>query len=330
MTAGSWMSRRDMLLTLAATGASAWHRRAGTVSSTGVQSGITPVDFSVPARACDCHVHVFGDAKRFPFAPDRPYTPPPAPVTELRRLLDTLHMDRVVIVSPAVYGTNNDCTLDAISQLGPRARGIALVAKETTDAELDRLRRGGIRGIRLNFETLGVTDPKVAVERFQLASKQAAAHGWHVQVNTRPSIVDALEDHVLSGPATVVFDHFAQADAALGPDQAGFAALVRLLKSGRAYVKVSAAYRISARPPDYPDVVPLARALITANPERVLWGSDWPHPDAARRPGRSPTELRSPLPVDDGRVLNQLVVWAPEPATRHTILVDNPARLYGF
>jgi predicted TIM-barrel fold metal-dependent hydrolase len=103
-----------------------------------------------------------------------------------------------------------------------------------------------------------------------------------------------------------------------------------LLMSGRAYVKVSAAYRISTRSPDYSDVAPLARALIAANPERVLWGSDWPHPDAARRPGRSPTELRPPLPVDDGRVLNQLAVWAPDPAIRHPILVENPARLYGF
>jgi len=324
------VSRRDMLLTLAATGATALHRRVAAVLSTGLQAGTTPVNFRVPARACDCHVHVFGDARRFPFSPDRPYTPPPAPVDELRRLLGRLHMGRVVIVSPAVYGTNNDCTLDAIRQLGPRARGIALVARETIESELDRLRRGGICGIRLNFETLGVTDPKVAVERFHLASKQAAGRGWHIQVNTRLSIVEALEDHVLGGPATVVFDHFAQAEAALGVDQPGFAALVRLLTSGRAYVKVSAAYRISTLPPDYSDVVPLARALIAANPERILWGSDWPHPDAARRPGRSPTDLRPPLPVDDGRVLNQLAVWAPEPAIRHTILVENPARLYGF
>ena len=135
---------------------------------------------------------------------------------------------------------------------------------------------------------------------------------------------------MLSAPATVVFDHFAQADAALGVDQAGFAALRRLLTSGRAYVKISGAYRISKQPPDYPDVAPLARTLIAANPERILWGSDWPHPDAARRPGRSPTDLRPPLPVDDGRVLNQLAVWAPEPAIRHMILVENPARLYAF
>jgi len=324
------VSRRDMLLALAAAGAAALQPRGAVAASTGIQTGRTPVNFRVPALACDCHVHVFGDATRFPFSADRPYTPPPAPVAELRRLLRALRMDRVVIVTPAVYGTNNDCTLDAIRQLGSRARGVALVAQQATDPELDRLRRGGICGIRLNFETLGVTDPKVAVERFLLASKQAAERGWHIQVNTRLPVVEALEGHVLGGHAPVVFDHFAQAEAALGVNQPGFAALVRLLTSGRAYVKVSAAYRISARPPDYADVAPLARALIAANPERVLWGSDWPHPDATRRPERSPTDLRPPLPVDDGRVLNQLAVWAPDPAIRHTILVENPARLYGF
>ena len=324
------VSRRDILFTLAATGATVFHRGVAAEVDTDFPSDNTSVNFRVPTGACDCHVHVFGDTSRFPFAADRPYTPTPAPVAQLRRLLAKLHMDRVVIVTPAVYGTNNDCTLDAIRRIGSKARGIALIAQETTDSNLDRLQRSGIRGIRLNFETFGVSDPKVAVDRFQNASKRAAGHGWHVQVNTRLSIVEALEEHVLSGPATVVFDHFAQAKAALGINQAGFAALVRLLKSGRAYVKISAAYRISTQPPDYTDVVPLAQALIAANPKRVLWGSDWPHPDAAPRPGRSPSEPRPPLPVDDGRVLNQLVAWAPESAIRRMILVDNPARLYEF
>ena len=322
-------SRRDVLLALIAGAATLNRRFAGLLSNVG-QTSSTPVNFPVPAHACDCHVHVFGDAKRFPFSSDRPYTPPLAPVDDLRRLHRRLHLERVVIVTPAVYGGSNDCTIDAIRQLGPRARGIALVAPDAPASELDRLRRGGIRGIRLNFETFGLTDPKAAVERFQLASKQVAEHGWHIQVNTRLSVVEALEDHILHGPATVVFDHFAKADAARGVDQPGFAALVRLLKSGRAYVKVSAAYHISTQAPDYPDVVPVARALITANPERILWGSDWPHPDTANGPGRSPTDLRPPLPVDDGRVLNQLAVWAPDATIRHRVLVDNPARLYGF
>jgi len=324
------VSRREMLFTLAATGVAALQKHATPLSIPGLRMGTTSAGFPVPAGACDCHVHVFGDARRFPLSPDRSYTPPPAPVEEVRRLLRGLHMDRVVIVSASVYGTNNDCALDAIRRLGSRARGVANVSPEAADSELERLRRGGIRGLRLNFETQGVFDPKVAIERFHHASAKAVAMGWHMQVNTRLSIVEAMEDHVMAGPATVVFDHFAQADAALGVDQPGFAALVRLLKSGRVYVKISAGYRISKRPPDYPDVVPLAQALIAANPERVLWGSDWPHPDSARRPGRSPTDVAPPLPVDDRRVLNQLAVWAPEPAVRRAILVENPARLYGF
>ena len=324
------VSRREMLLTLAATGAVALHRRIAGASTLDDQTGSTPVNFPVPRGACDCHVHVFGDAGRFPMSPQRGYTPPPAPVEEARELLRALHMDRVVIVSASVYGTNNDCALDAIQQLGPRARGVANVALDAPDAELERLQRGGIRGFRLNFEQQGTTDPAVAVERFRLASTRAQSMGWHIQVNTRLAIVQAMEEHVLAGPATVVFDHFAQAEATRGVDQPGFASLVRLLKSGRAYVKLSAAYRSSTRAPDYPDVLPLARALIAANPERVLWGSDWPHPDGARRPGRRPTDLAPPLPVDDGRVLNQLALWAPDAATRHTILVENPARSYGF
>jgi predicted TIM-barrel fold metal-dependent hydrolase len=318
-----------MLLALAATGAAALNRRTTALLGE-AQAGDTPVNYRVPPGACDCHVHVFGDPDRFPMAAGRLYTPPPASVADLRRLHDRLHMERVVIVTPSVYGTNNDCTVDAIRQLRPHARGVAVVAPETTASELDELRRGGIRGIRLNFETVGITDPNVALERFRLASAQVAKHGLHIQINTRLSVLEPLESEIARGPATVVFDHFAQAEAARGVDQPGFAVLVRLLKSGRAYAKVSSAYRISTRPPDYADVAPLARALIAANPERILWGSDWPHPDSTRRPGRSPTDLATPLPVDDGAVLNQLAVWAPEPTIRHKILVENPARLYGF
>jgi predicted TIM-barrel fold metal-dependent hydrolase len=290
----------------------------------------TAVNFEVPPGACDCHVHVFCDPRKFPLSPERPYTPPPASVEALTKMLDGLHMERVVIVSPAVYGSSNECTLDAIRRLGSRARGIALLAPQSSRAERDRLQRGGIRGLRLNFETFGVTVPHVAVERFQQASKLAAEQGWHIQVNTRLPIVEALEDSIVDGTVPVVFDHFAQAQAALGVEQPGFAALVRLLKANRAYVKISAAYRISTQPPDYLDAAPLARALIAANSQRILWGSDWPHPDAARQSGRYATDLRPPLPVDDGRMLNQLAVWAPEPAVRRAILVENPARLYGF
>ena len=324
------ISRRDMIWALAAPTPAALHRAVEALLAIGPQPGQTPVSFRVPAGATDCHVHVFCDSGRFPFSPDRPYTPHSAPVEQLRSLLRALQMDRVVIVSPAVYGTNHECTLDAIRRLGARARGIALVAPQTTKAELDKLHRGGIRGTRLNIETLGVTDPQIIIDRFRLAARQAADRDWHIQINTRLSIVEVLEPHIQSSSTTVVFDHFAQAQPTLGVAQPGLAALMRLLRAGRAYVKVSAAYRISTQPPDYADVAPVARELIATNPERILWGSDWPHPDAAQRPGRRPIDPRPPLPVDDGRILNQLAIWAPDPAIRRTILVDNPARLYGF
>jgi len=284
----------------------------------------------MPPDACDCHVHVFCDTDQYPLSPDRPYTPPPATVAALSKMLDSLQMERVVIVSPAVYGSNNDCTLDAIHQLGSRARGIALLTQQASSAECDRLRRGGIRGLRLNFETLGVTDPRVAVERFEWASRLATEQEWHIQINTRLLIVEALEKLILKSNVQVVFDHFAQAQASLGVDQPGFAALLHLLRAGRTYVKTSAAYRISSQAPHYPDVAPLARALIAANSQRVLWGSDWPHPDTAQKPGRRPTDLRPPFPVDDVHILNQLAAWAPDQAIRHAILVENPERLYGF
>jgi predicted TIM-barrel fold metal-dependent hydrolase len=320
-------SRRDVLLALAASGAALLRGRGQMFALP--TDGLAP-RFPMPAGACDCHVHVFCDPRRFPMSAERTYTPPIAPVESVLAHLHTLGLDRVVIVSASVYGTDNDCALDAIRTLGARARGVANVAPDASVGELDRLGQGGIRGIRLNFETQGVTNPRVAIERFQQAAKQAAGQGWHLQLNTRLPIVAATEELILDGPVTVVFDHFAQANPTLGVDQPGFAALVRLLKSGRAYVKISGAYRLSTRAPDYSDVAPLAQALIAANPERVLWGSDWPHPDSARRTGRSPMDIAPPLRVDDARMLEQLAAWAPDSATRHTILVENPARLYGF
>jgi predicted TIM-barrel fold metal-dependent hydrolase len=157
-----------------------------------------------------------------------------------------------------------------------------------------------------------------------------AGRNWHVQIYSKLPIVEALADEVMTAPLPVVFDHFAGARASLGVQQPSFDVLVNLVRSGKAYVKLSAAYRISEQSPDYADAAPLARALISANPERVLWGTDWPHPDSSRVPGRRPTDLAPLLQIDDGRLLNQLPLWAPDPNLRRKILVENPARLYGF
>jgi predicted TIM-barrel fold metal-dependent hydrolase len=284
----------------------------------------------VPNGACDCHTHVFCDSQRFPYWTGRTYTPEIATVNESLALHRSLHVERIVVVNSLVYGNDNSCMLDALRQLGQRARGIALIDDRTSDTELDALTRAGVRGIRLNFVDLGVPDASIIRQRFESAVKRIAGRDWHIQIYSKLPIVEALYDDAMTAPLPVVFDHFAGARASLGATQPGFDVLLKLIRSGKAYAKVSAAYRISDQAPDYPDVAPLAKALIAANPQRVLWGTDWPHPDSSRVPGRRTTDLAPLLQIDDGRLLNQLPVWAPDPGVRRTILVENPARLYGF
>jgi predicted TIM-barrel fold metal-dependent hydrolase len=289
----------------------------------------TAVDFRVPAGACDCHVHVFGTASEFPFAAQRGYTPPPANAAELSALQQALRLSRVVIVQPSVYGSDNACTIDGMRRLGDRARGVAVIDDGTTNEALDDMHRAGIRGVRVNLETAGETDPDAARRNLAAAVQRVAPLGWHVQVYTRLSVVAELSDEIARLPVPIVFDHFGSAHAAGGVDQPGFAALLQLISAGHAYVKVSAAYRSSERAPAYGDVAPLAKALIAANPDRIVWGTDWPHPHAAS-PDRALDELAPFYDIDDGLALNQLASWAPSAAIRRKILVDNPARLYDF
>ncbi|HEV2334130.1 MAG TPA: ROK family protein [Stellaceae bacterium] len=289
----------------------------------------TAVAFAVPEGACDCHVHVFGTAAEFPFAAKRGYTPPPASAAELSALQQALHLSRVVIVQPSVYGSDNSCTLDGMRQLGSRARGVAVIDEATTKAALDQMHAAGIRGVRVNLATAGESDPSQARRNLAAAVSRVAPLGWHVQVYTELSVIAALKDEVPGLGVPIVFDHFGGARASGGVDQAGFAALLALVAGAHAYVKVSAAYRSSEKAPAYDDVAPLARALIAANPERILWGTDWPHPHAAR-PGAPLDSITPAYDIDDGLALNQLRRWAPGAAIRRKILVENPARLYGF
>ena len=321
-------SRREILIggLMAATAGLA--RSAERLFAKGAQPA-TKVNFDVPAGACDCHVHVFGDPRRYPFFSGRTYTPDTATVQELRALHAALHIDRVVVVHPSVYGIDNTCTLDAIRELGDRARGVAVIDSTTSDADLDRMAANGIRGVRLNLSTLGISEPAPALQAFQAVAKRAQSRGWHVQFNTSLRIIEALSSQLLASPVPVVFDHFGGARGSAGVNQPGFAAMVGLVKAGKAYVKISgAADQVSTTPPEYPEALPLARALIAANPERILWGSSWPHPGSSA--GRRNTDLTPNRDIDDGLVLNLLPVWAPDAATRRAILVDNPARLYGW
>jgi len=288
----------------------------------------TPVNFKVPPGACDCHVHIFGDPQRFPFAPTRTYTPETATVDELRNLHRALHLDRVVVVQASVFGTDNSGTLDAVKQLGARARGIAVIDEKTPSAELDRMNRSGVRGLRINLGTTGQDDPQLARQSLQRVLRQINGRPWHIQMYVGLPVVAAIEKQLAAATVPIVFDHFAGAKASLGVQQPGMASLLRLVQTGKAYVKISGAYRASTEAPDYADVTALAKVFVAANPERVLWGSDWPHVDSAS--GRQPLEVSPALPIDDGRMLNLLATWVPNIARRKMILVDNPAKLYGF
>jgi predicted TIM-barrel fold metal-dependent hydrolase len=328
------VSRREALITSAAVGATAVLRPwndvidAMSYSRRTAPQPATPVNFDVPAGACDCHVHVFGDPQRFPFSPARTYTPGSASVEELTALHRALHIDRVVVVNPSVYGTDNSCTLDAVKRLGSGARAIAVIDEKTPDASLDNMDRAGVRGIRINLETSGQADPQVARQRFQAGVVRIQTRrNWNIQVYARLALVDAIADLIHGAPVPVVLDHFGGAKAALGLAQPGFETLLQLLRSGKVYVKISGAYRSSTLAPEYTDVAPLAKALIAANPQRILWGTDWPHPSTAPGPK---TEISPFFPIDDGRLFNQFAAWVPEPALRKAILVDNPAKLYSF
>ena len=320
-------TRREVMLGAVTAGTAALAWRPGMLLAKASQP-TTPVSFAVPESACDCHVHTF-DPQHFPYSLSRPYTPEPVSVEELRSLHQALHMNRVIVVQTTVYGADNAGVLDAMKQLGSHARGVAVIDEKTPNSALDDMDRAGIRGMRLNLETAGQTDPEIGRKRFQAAVERIKGRKWHIQIYARLTVIERIKDLVASAPMSVVFDHFGGMQAALGADQPGFASLMTLIRTGKAYVKISAPYRSSIEAPDYPDVAPLARALVASNPERILWGSDWPHPGLPV-PGRSNSEITPFFQIDDGRVLNFLPQWVPDPAERKTILVENPARLYGF
>ena len=319
-------TRRVMMLGTVAAGVA---MRTGSAFAKAPQPA-TPVNFAMPAGACDCHTHIFGEPERFPFFAGRVYTPETALPEEMAALHRSLHIARVVIVTPSVYGTDNAATLYGMKARGADARGVAVIDEKTAESDLEIMHDAGVRGIRINLATSGVSDPALARARLQAVIGRARSRNWHVQIYSDLKVIAALKDDCAASPVPLVFDHFAGAQAARGVEQPGFADVLDLLRSGNVYVKISGAYRASKAAPDYGDVLPLAKALIAANPDRVVWGTDWPHPDAVTPPGKKPTEVTPLLPIDDGRLLNLLPLWAADAAIREKILVENPARLYSF
>jgi 2-pyrone-4,6-dicarboxylate lactonase len=280
----------------------------------------------MPASAIDCHNHIIGPIAHYPMVANRIYTPPEASVAQLRALRTELGVARNVIVQPSFYGFDNSCLVDTLAELGTSARGIAVVPLDVSDAELRRLAVKGVTGVRLNLSTFGVRDPKVAIDAIKAFEPRFAPMDWHIQINTGLAVVEAIAPTVADLKIPVVFDHMANLDAEKGVNQPGFGALVALVKARNAYVKLSAPYNLSRRP-DWSDVTPLAEALIAAAPDRMLWGTNWPHPGNVRGDITKITPYRA---VDNPALLRFLGQEVTDVAMRKMILLDTPARLYGF
>jgi predicted TIM-barrel fold metal-dependent hydrolase len=318
------LTRREVLLRSPALAAAAVAWRATDARAVPMPS--TAVNFKVPAGATDCHRHIVGDESQYRYIEKPIAKYEPTPIADMAAFDRAMHIDRVVLVGLTGYGTDNSCLLDGLKQLGKRGRGVPIVDEGTSDSDLAMMDRAGCRGIR--FLAFG-DDVDGARRSLQWAGRRLKPYGW--SMSTAGAVLprlDALADTIAASPVPVVFDHFVGATAQLGVTQPGFQTLLKLLKEGHVYVKLSRINGVSRRGPDYADAAPIAQALINANPQRMLWGTEWPHPQPV--PGYTNADISPFLAIDDGRVLNQFAVWVPEPSLRKTILVDNPARLYGF
>jgi predicted TIM-barrel fold metal-dependent hydrolase len=279
-----------------------------------------------PHRSCDCHVHVIGAKDKFPLAPQRSYTPMPAAPDALRTMLARLGLERVVLVQPSFYGVDNSCMLAAMAELDG-ARGVAVLPALVAADELRRLHAQGIRGLRVNIATSGPAALDTIRAKLAAAAALCQQHGWHVQTFIPADAIEALAPTFLALPVPLVIDHFGL--IAPGAGGGALAALKRLLGSGRIWVKISGAYRIADDPADR-RIDPLARRLCDANPERIVWGSDWPHTPKhdLRRPDKD--EELPFQPIDTRGLIDLLPRWLEDGALIEKVLVHNPARLYGF
>ena len=276
-------------------------------------SGTEAPQFKPPANACDCHMHIYDS--RFPVAPTATLRPPDAHASDYRLLQQRIGTTRNVVVQPSTYGTDNRCTLDALSQLGGTARAVAVVDTTVSDAELKRLDGLGVRGIRFNLVQAGAT----TIEMVEPLSARVAPLGWHVQIHMLGDQIAQIEDLLLRLPSPIVLDHLGRIPPAAGVQHPAFRVIGKLLDKGNTWVKLSGAYQDSkVGPPTYSDVSALAQAYVRAAPERMVWATDWPHPTAKT------------VKPDDAVLLDLLLVWAPDERTRHRILVENPEMLYGF
>ena len=272
-------------------------------------------DFKVPAGSVDAHCHVFGPADSFPYSPKRKYTPCDAPKEKLFALRDHLGFSRNVIVQASCHGTDNAALVDALETAGDLARGVAVVAPDVTDEELRAMDAAGVRAVRFNFvKRLVDATPK---EVFTGIAERIAKLGWHIVVYFEAPDLAELVPFLESLPTTIVVDHMGRPDVTKGVDHPDFQRFVDLLaRNDNIWTKVSCPERLTVAGPPYDDVVPYARKLVETFPDRVLWGTDWPHPN-----------MKSHMP-DDGQLVDVIGQIAPTAALQQALLIDNPMRLY--
>jgi D-galactarolactone isomerase len=276
-------------------------------------SGTDRPKLQAPPNACDCHMHIY-DGERFP--PPRPEArmQAHARLPDYRLLQQRTGTTRVVVVNPAAYVTDNEVTLDAIKQIGPQARGIAVVHPTVTDAELQRMADGGICGIR--FTQFDPKSASTTMDMIEPLANRVQPLGWHVQIHLRADQIADNADMLMRLPGTVVFDHLGRLTPPEGLAHSAYRIIRRMFDRGRTWMKLSGAYFFGSAPA-YAEATKVAQAYIADAPERVVWGSDWPHPTEKEKP-------------DDAVLFDLLGEWAPDERTRQRILVDNPANLYGF
>jgi 2-pyrone-4,6-dicarboxylate lactonase len=280
--------------------------------------------YAPPSNSCDSHFHVFGPPEQFPFSSTHEYTPPAAPLEHYRKMLDVIGIERAVVVQPSVHGLDNSATLDAIKNSAGKFRGVARIDDQTSRDELRRLHAGGIRGVRFNL--LDRPRGNVKLEVLDRCIEHVAELGWSVDLHIDMKNLLAQEQRIRKMAVPVVIDHIARVKPAAGLKQPGFQLLLDLAKLRHVWIKVSGADKIcntlvhSYFGLPFVEVIPYAQAVIAAAPERIIWGTDWPHSNNFA-PGHTP---------NDGDLVDLLTEFAPDEGTRKKILVDNPAALYGL
>ena len=272
--------------------------------------------FRLPPLSCDAHCHIFGPGDRYPYAPDRSYTPPDAPLDMFRALHAKLGVERAVIVNASVHGTDNRVALDAVAQSGGRYRVVANIDDTLPDRDREALHEGGVRGCRFNFvrHLGGVPDMRV----FERVVAQVAPLGWHLDFHFDAVDLPEYADMLARLPVAYCIDHMGRVKASDGLDQKPFRILLDLMaRDEKCWVKVCGCERVSSAGPPFQDAVPFARRIVETAPDRVIWGTDWPHPNVRVMP-------------NDGDLVDLIPLFAPEPELQRKLLVDNPARLFEF